>query len=88
MPAISKCPCCGSERLLKGKIDASFGVPEPVFKFTFGDVPWVGIDGVATACLECGTVIAQANPLHLQKTAAKWMSDEAKKQTLRLAVKG
>ena len=81
MPTISKCPCCGSERLLEGKMaDAWFSVPEPVFRFTFGDVPHVSLDGVATACLDCGAVIAQANPLQLQKTAAKWMKDEAKKQ--------
>jgi len=64
--------------------DGWFSVPEPVFRFTFGDIPKVSLDGVATACLDCGTVIAQANPLHLQKTAAKWMSDEAKKRALRL----
>ncbi len=64
--------------------DSWFTVPEPVFRFTFGDIPDVSLDGVATACLDCGTVIAQANPLHLQKTAAKWMSDEAKKRALRL----
>ena len=85
MPTISKCPCCGSERLLEGKMaDSCFSVPAPVFKFTWADIPHVSLDGVATACLDCGTVIAQANPLHLQKTAAKWMSDEAEKQALRL----
>lgn len=87
MPTISKCPSCGSERLLEGKtVEWCFSVPEPVFRFTFGDVPHVSLDGVATACLDCGTVIAQAkaDPLELQKTAAKWMSDEAKKKALRL----
>jgi len=86
MPKIAKCPCCGSERLLEGKMagDSSFSVPEPVFKFTIGDVPWVSVGGIATACLDCGTVIAQANPQHLQKTAAKWMRDGDKKRALRL----
>lgn len=85
MPTISKCPCCGSERLLEGMMDdSSFTVPKPVFRFTFADIPSVLLDRVGTACLDCGAVIAQANPLHLQKTAAKWMSDEAKKQALRL----
>ena len=84
MPTISKCPCCGSERLLEGTMDAVFIVPDPVFRFTFEDVPSVSIDGVPTACLDCGTVIAKANPLQLQKTAARWMRDEAKKKALRL----
>jgi hypothetical protein len=78
-------PCCGSERLLEGKMDGSeFSVPEPVFRFTVLDVPSVSVHGIATACLDCGTVIAQANPQHLHKTAAKWMSDEAKKRALQL----
>ena len=64
--------------------DSWFSVPEPVFRFTFGDIPRVSLDGVATACLDCGTVVAQASPPHLQKTAARWMSDEAKKQSLGL----
>jgi len=85
MPTILKCPCCGSERILQGKMsDSWFSFPEPVFRFTFGDIPHVSVDGIATACLDCGTVIAQANPLHLRKTAAKRMSNEAKKQALRL----
>ena len=61
-----------------------FIVPDPVFRFTFEDVPSVSIDLVGAACLDCGTVIAKANPLQLQKTAVRWMSDEAKKKTLRL----
>ena len=66
MPKISKCPCCGSERLLGGRMDDSwFRVPEPVFRFSFGDIPSVPLDGVGTACLDCGTVIAKADPLHL-----------------------
>jgi hypothetical protein len=66
-------------------MDASFLVPDPVFRFTFDDSPAVGlVYNVGTACLDCGTVIAKANPLDLQKTAARWMSDEAKKQALRL----
>lgn len=84
VPRISKCPCCGSERLLEGKLDAVFIVPDPVFRFTFEDVPSVSMDRIGAACLDCGAVIAQANPLRLRKTAAKWMSDEAKKQALRL----
>jgi len=84
MPTITKCPCCGSERLLEGTMDAVFTVPDPVFRFTLEDVPSVAIDSVGAACLDCGTVIAKANPLQLQKTAVRWMSDEAKKKALRL----
>jgi len=64
--------------------DSWFGVPEPVFRFTFGDIPHVSLDGLATACLDCGAVVGQADPLALQKTAKRWMSDEAKKHALRL----
>jgi RNA polymerase subunit RPABC4/transcription elongation factor Spt4 len=85
MPEISKCPCCGSERLLEGKMDASFEVPDPVFRFTFDDSPSVGLlRDVGTACLDCGTVIAKANPVHLQTAAARWMRDGDKKRALRL----
>jgi hypothetical protein len=85
MPTISKCPCCGSERLLDGKMDASFLVPDPVFRFTFDDSPCVGLSyNVGTACLDCGVVVGQADPLALQKTAKRWMRDEIKKRALRL----
>jgi hypothetical protein len=66
-------------------MDAVFEIPDPVFRFTFDDSPSVGLfRDAGTACLDCGTVVAKANPLHLQKAAARWMSDEAKKQALRL----
>ena len=86
MPKISKCPCCGSERLLEGKMDDSgFRVPDPVFRFLHSDSPTVPLlSKPATACLDCGTVVSQTDPLELQKKAKRWMSDEAKKQALRL----
>jgi hypothetical protein len=85
MPTISKCPCCGSERLLDGKLDASFLVPDPVFRFTFDDSPCVGLSyNVGTACLDCGVVVGQADPLALQTTAKRWMRAESKKRALRL----
>jgi len=34
--------------------------------------------------VDCGTVVCKSDPLELQKTAKRWMSDEAKKRALRL----
>ncbi len=65
-------------------MDASFEVPDPVFRFTFDDSPSVGLlRDVGTACLDCGTVIAKANPVHLQKCGGEM--DEGWRQKASIA---
>jgi len=80
METISKCRVCGSERLLHGTMhDSSLAIPNPVFRLIHSDIPFVLLpNNDATACLDCGTIFTRADPLNLQKTAARWMSDTPK----------
>ncbi len=65
--------------------EASFKIPNPIFRFLHSDIPFVALDSnVATACLDCGTIFTRADPLDLQKTAGRWMSDDTKRRALRL----
>ncbi len=83
METISKCPHCKSERLLQGTMEDSwFCIPDRVFRFLHSDIPKVLVETTATACLDCGVIVTSADAAELRKTAARWMSDEAKKRSL------